>query len=109
GPRGERRLPLAEFFALPTAERRTETVAEGDELLLSVRLPPLPAGSRSTYLKAMDRKVWAFALVSVAAVLRVRKGGRRIERARLVLGGVAPVPWRATGAEQELVGENGSD
>jgi xanthine dehydrogenase YagS FAD-binding subunit len=102
GPAGERTLPIADFFALPTDDRRAETVAASDELLLSIQLPSLPNGTRSTYLKAMDRKVWAFALVGVAAA--VRTAGRRIEDARLVLGGVAPIPWRARAAEQALIG-----
>ena len=57
---------------------------------------------RSAYLKAMDRKVWAFALVSVAAAIRLENGA--ISDARLVLGGVAPVPWRVVDAEQALIG-----
>ncbi len=105
GPGGERAVPLAEFFALPVAERRTENLLDDDELIVSVLLPPLPTGTRGTYLKAMDRHVWAFALVSVAAVLRLGgASGRRIEDARLVLGGVAPIPWRISAAEQQLVG-----
>lgn len=105
GQNEERVLPLAELFALPVAEQRTETVVRGDELLLSVRLPPLPDGTRSTYLKAMDRQVWAFALVGVAAVVRVGNGAaRQIEDARLILSGVAPIPWRAVAAEGELMG-----
>jgi xanthine dehydrogenase YagS FAD-binding subunit len=102
GSGGARSLPLAEFFSLPTEDRRHETRIERDELLLSVSLPPLPEGSRSTYVKAMDRKVWAFALVAVAAAVRL--DGRRIADARLVLGGVAPIPWRVPAAEQVLVG-----
>lgn len=105
GPGGERTLPVAEFFAPPTDERRTETAMAEEELILSVELPALREGVRSTYLKAMDRKVWAFALVGVAAALRLGgPSGRRVEEARLVLGGVAPVPWRATAAEELLVG-----
>jgi xanthine dehydrogenase YagS FAD-binding subunit len=50
----------------------------------------------------MDRKVWAFALVGVAA--RLRLDGRRVAEARIVLGGVAPVPWRAHEAERALEG-----
>ena len=107
GPAGERTLPLEQLFALPSYDRRTETVVDGDELLLSIRIPPLPDGARSTYLKAMDRKVWAFALVGVAAVVRL--AGRRIAEARLVLSGVAPIPWRARAAERELVGSEASD
>jgi xanthine dehydrogenase YagS FAD-binding subunit len=109
GRGGERTLPLAQFFALPAPERRTETVIGRDELLLSVRIPPLPDGTRSTYLKAMDRKVWAFALVGVAAVARVGgQTGRRLEDARLTLSGVAPIPWRAVDAEQEVIGADAS-
>src|SRR5581483_2902516 len=86
GRGGERTLELADFFALPVAERRTETVLAADELLLRLRLPPHPPETRSCYLKAMDRKTWAFAL------------------ARIVLSGVAPIPWRAAAAERELQG-----
>jgi xanthine dehydrogenase YagS FAD-binding subunit len=106
GSAGARALPLAEFFSMPSEDRRHETAIGRDELLLSVSLPPLHEGSRSTYVKAMDRKVWAFALVAVAAAVRL--DGRRIADARLVLGGVAPIPWRASAAEQELLGAEAS-
>ena len=102
GPRGERTVALADFFAPPTAERRTENILGADELILEIAIPALAAGTRSTYLKAMDRKTWAFALVGVAAALRVEGG--RIADARVVLTGVANVPLRATGAETALVG-----
>ena len=103
GPRGERTLALSEFFAPPTEGRRSETTLRDGELLLAVHIPTPPNGSRSVYLKAMDRKVWAFAMVSVAAAARVENG--RIVEPRLVLGGVANVPWRATAAEQVLAGQ----
>ena len=93
---------------MPTEERRTETVVAGDELLLSVHIPAPRDGTRGTYLKAMDRKVWAFALVGVAALVRLAPDGRRIEEARLTLGGVAPIPWRLEAAEQELIGAEAS-
>jgi xanthine dehydrogenase YagS FAD-binding subunit len=102
GTGGIRMLPLAEFFSLPKEDRRHETAIGHDELLLSVLLPPLPAGMHTVYLKAMDRKVWAFALVAVAAAMRL--DGRRVADARLVLGGVAPIPWRVSPAERELLG-----
>jgi xanthine dehydrogenase YagS FAD-binding subunit len=107
GPAGERTLPLDDFFAEPADQRRTETTLGADELVLSIELPALPANTRSTYLKAMDRKVWAFALVGVAAALRL--DGRAIAGARLVLSGVAPIPWRARAAEQALVGSEPGD
>lgn len=102
GSAGARELPLAEFYALPEERRRQETVITDDELLLSVDIPATPQGTRSLYLKAMDRKVWAFALVGVAAVLHVE--GSRITGARLILSGVAPVPWRVNAAEEMLTG-----
>jgi xanthine dehydrogenase YagS FAD-binding subunit len=103
----ERTIPIEEFFALPTAERRTETTIGGDELIVAIRLPALtlaedPAGAGSTYLKAMDRKVWAFAVVAVAAALRF--DGQRVTEARVVLGGVSPIPHRTVAAEQILTG-----
>ena len=104
GRSGERTLAVEELFAEPTEERRTETVIRPDELLLDVSLPAPVGGARSTYLKAMDRKVWAFALVGVAATLRL--DGRRVAEARIVLSGVAPIPWRARAAEQELHGRD---
>jgi xanthine dehydrogenase YagS FAD-binding subunit len=105
GRAGERELPLADFYAQPTDQRRSETTVADDELVLSVSLPALPEGTHSTYLKAMDRKVWAFALAGVAVVLRLGGGsGRRIEDVVLVLSGVAPIPWRSKAAEQVLIG-----
>jgi xanthine dehydrogenase YagS FAD-binding subunit len=102
GPRGGRTIPVAELFALPTDRRRTETRLAADELIVSIRLPALAPGTRSTYLKAMDRRVWAFALAGVSA--RMRLQGRRIADARLTLSGVAPVPWPAQEAERMLTG-----
>lgn len=102
GPVGERTLPLEEFFTLPQENHRQETQLAQDELLLSIRIPELPSSTRSRYLKAMDRKVWAFALVGVAA--RLDMEGDRIADARLVLSGVAPIPWRLHEAEQMIIG-----
>jgi xanthine dehydrogenase YagS FAD-binding subunit len=98
----ERTVPIEEFFAFPTEERRTETTLGSDELIVSIRLPAVPAGTASTYLKAMDRKVWAFAVVAAAAAMRFE--GSRVAEASIVLGGVSPIPHRAVAAEQLLVG-----
>lgn len=103
GPSGERILPLSEFYALPEPHRRTETTPSEDELILSVRIPHQEPDTHGTYLKAMDRKIWAFALVSAAARLQVQGG--RIRMARLVLGGVAPIPWRLETVEGMLIGQ----
>ena len=96
GPDGERSLPLTDFFTVPDDARRTENVLRPVELVLEITIPAAN-DRRSTYLKAMDRKAWAFALVGVAAALRVDDG--RMRDARLVLGGVAPIPWRVREAE----------
>lgn len=102
GSRGERVLPAEEFFALPAEGRRVETVLDEDELVLSVRLPPPAPGTRSTYLKAMERKAWTFALAGVAAALRLSADGKVLD-SRIVLSGVAPVPWRCFDAEKVLL------
>lgn len=97
-------MPLAAFFREPTAGRRVENELGDDELLVAVPLPASARGGRGTYLKAMNCKVWSFALVSVAAALCVDAG--RIADARLVLGGVAPIPHRAEAVEQLLIGSD---
>jgi xanthine dehydrogenase YagS FAD-binding subunit len=78
-----RELDLAELYRLPTAEDRSTTTLEPGELILELELPETEA---SVYLKAMDRKRWAFALVGVAAA---RVGGET----RIALAGAAPIPW----------------
>lgn len=108
GPGGERVVPLAKFFAPPTDERRTESTLADDELIVEASLPSHPEETRSVYLKAMDRGLFAFALVSVAAVLRL-SSERHVGHARIVLGGVAPIPWRAEAAERALLGAAISD
>jgi xanthine dehydrogenase YagS FAD-binding subunit len=102
GSGGARVVPLAEFFTLPTENRRHEAAIDGDELLLSVSIPHSLQGGHQVYLKAMERKGWAFAIVAVAAALRL--DGRRVADVRLVLGGVAPTPWRAATAERAMRG-----
>lgn len=104
GAQGSRTVPLADLFAPPTGGSRIETTLQPGEIITALTLPA--AAGRSTYLKAMDRKTWAFALVGVAA--RVKQDGGRISEARVVLSGVANVPWRATAAEQVLVGQTPS-
>jgi xanthine dehydrogenase YagS FAD-binding subunit len=101
GANGERRVPLADFFAMPEEGRRTENTLAPDEVIVSVHVPEADHTVRSVYLKEMDRKVWAFALVGGAAV--VRMDGERIADARIVLTGVAPIPWRARAAEELIV------
>lgn len=100
GPGGERRVPLAELHRLPGEDPSRDTSLRHGELITAVDLPPLDLASR--YRKARDRASYAFALVSVAAALRVEDGV--VADVRLALGGVAHRPWRATAAEQALRG-----
>ena len=108
GRDGERVVALEELFALPEDARRSETRLSDEELILALRMPSHPAETRSTYLKAMDRQAFAFALVGVAAVLRLSPE-RRVGHARVVLSGVAPIPRRAHAAERVLLGEEASE
>ena len=103
GSEGERRIRFADFHRLPgDAPDRDNTLAPG-ELVTAVELPAEGFAERSTYLKLRDRESYAFALVSVAAALRLDSGGR-IAAARVALGGVAHKPWRDVDAEDALVG-----
>ncbi|MFL6012432.1 MAG: FAD binding domain-containing protein [Gaiellaceae bacterium] len=83
-----RTLPIAELYRLPTADDRSTTTLATDELILDLDVPEPGA---STYLKAMDRRKWAFPLVGVAAA---RTGGT----IRFALAGVAPIPWTLAAA-----------
>ncbi|MBL6458331.1 xanthine dehydrogenase family protein subunit M [Belnapia sp. T6] len=90
-----RSIPIAEFHRLPGGTPHIETALEAGELITAVTLPP-PAGGRQFYRKVRDRASYAFALVSVAAVVQ------RDGTGRVALGGVAHKPWRVEGAEAEL-------
>src|SRR5690349_15290583 len=92
GPSGERTVAAADFFQLPTANPSRENVLANDEVLAEIHLPAAKAGSRGTYHKVMDREAWTHAVVSVAAMMEM--DGPLCKSARVVLGGVAPIPWR---------------
>jgi xanthine dehydrogenase YagS FAD-binding subunit len=83
------------------------TILKPNELLTEIHVPIPSKNAKGIFLKAMERKAWSFALVSVAAQLTFNKD--RVEEARLVLGGVAPIPWRAKEAEKILQGERISE
>ncbi|MGC5615661.1 FAD binding domain-containing protein [Georgenia sp. Z1491] len=106
GPDGERRLPLVDLHRLPGDRPEVDTVLAHGELITAVELPPPSPSNRSTYRKIRDRASYAFALVSVAAVVDVDDTGpgQRIAGARIALGGVAHKPWRARLAEEVLRG-----
>ena len=102
GPSGTRAIPIGDFYLQPGATPEVEHPLEHGELIVAVELPALPLAQRSLYLKYRDRQSYEFALVSVAAAVAVE--GDVVTAARLALGGVGTVPWRARLAEQRLVG-----
>ncbi|BBG03875.1 MULTISPECIES: FAD binding domain-containing protein [Pseudonocardia] len=96
-----RTLTLDELYRLPGDEPQHDVTLAAGDLITAVDVPPPPPG-RMRYRKVRDRASYAFALVSVAAVLEVRDG--LITGVRLAFGGIAPRPWRARRAESELLG-----
>jgi xanthine dehydrogenase YagS FAD-binding subunit len=104
GPEGARRIAAADFFVLPSQNPARENALAATELLTGVRIPTPAAGTVSTYLKLTDREAWTHAEVSAAVVLTL--DGARIQTAGVVLGGVAPIPWRLTDVETFLSGRS---
>ena len=98
-------VDVAEFVQPPTAERHTMNTLQPDELILEVTLPPF--AGKSAYQKVMDRAVWAYALASVAIAAEVQSG--KFQNVRIVVGGVANAPVRATAAEALLEGQSASE
>lgn len=95
----ERKIPIADFWRAPGNTPNLETVLSAGELITSVTLPA-PLGGTHVYRKVRDRASYAFALVSVAAVVQSDGSGR------VALGGVAHHPWRLAEADAQLI--NGS-
>ena len=101
GPSGVRHVPIADFYVLPNERLDHETVLAAGEYVSAVEIPGGSAGGVQWYEKVMQRAAWDFALVSLAAVRR-QDGG-----IRLVLGGVAPKPWRVAESVEEDVAVGG--
>jgi xanthine dehydrogenase YagS FAD-binding subunit len=99
-PNGDARvIPIADFHRLPGRTPEVETSLKPGEIITAVKLPPPPPGVQ-VYRKVRDRASYAFALVSVAAIVDSTSG--RIRSARLAFGGLAQKPWRVAQAEEKL-------
>ncbi|MDY8108600.1 xanthine dehydrogenase family protein subunit M [Fulvimarina sp. 2208YS6-2-32] len=96
-----REIPLKDFYCLPGDTPHIETVLNAGELILNIRLPK-PTGGFHVYRKVRDRASYAFALVSVAAVIKTNGG--TISEASLAFGGLAHKPWRDPKVEEMLIG-----
>jgi xanthine dehydrogenase YagS FAD-binding subunit len=106
GPEGDCAIPFADFHRLPGDTPEIDTNLAHDEIITAIELPPEGFSRNYSYLKIRDRLSYAFALVSVAAALRIEAGA--IKDARVALGGVAHKPWRIPNAEQTLEGQQPS-
>ncbi|SFS04227.1 xanthine dehydrogenase YagS FAD-binding subunit [Granulicella pectinivorans] len=102
GAKGDRAIPIGDFFLLPGATPERETVLDPGDLITHVTLPPPRPNAKQTYLKLRDRASYEFALASAAIVLETANG--KITHARVALGGVATRPWRSLAAEHALIG-----
>ncbi len=104
GPKGQRSVPIHDFYLLPGTTPNRDTILEPGDLITSVTLPPPTPGSKSLYLKLRDRAAYEFALASAAVVLTLDHG--KIHTARVALGGVGTKPWRSLEAEHILQGRS---
>ncbi|MDJ0674884.1 MAG: xanthine dehydrogenase family protein subunit M [Calothrix sp. MO_167.B42] len=103
-PQGGRQIPFTEFHRLPGNTPEQDSNLQPGELITAVILPPLSFGKSGVYLKLRDRASYSFALISVAAAMNL--SGNQIQGVRLAMGGVAHKPWRATAAEDFLIGKS---
>ena len=104
GESGKRVIPIDKFFTMPSEGNiRRENVLKNDEIITEIFVPASPFAAHSTYLKFKERESLDFAMASVAVALQL-KGGT-VSDARIVLGGVAPIPWRVPEAEKFVTGK----
>lgn len=102
GPKGTRTVAAGDFFTPPAKDPRRENTLASDEVLTEIRVPPA-AGTKSAYLEIRERAAFDWPLVSAAIVIKVEGGV--VKEARVVLGAVAPIPWRSARTEQALLGK----
>jgi xanthine dehydrogenase YagS FAD-binding subunit len=103
GATGEKTIPLEKFFVLPQVDSKHENILKPGEIVTEIFVPYPKSGSKGFYHKVRERLAWDHAIVSVATV--VQSSGGVARDTRVVLGGVAPIPWRAPKAEQFLHGK----
>ena len=107
GPVGPRLIAMKDLYPDPDPMRRADNALDTGEILVAVELPTSNLARTSTYLKVRDRASFGFALTSAA--VGVHLVGGRVEDIRIVLGGVAPRPWRVADAEDDLIGRELTD
>ena len=103
GPKGKREIPVDKFFVIPQKESEREHDLRPNEIVTEIVLPPLAGIKAATYeIRQKDAMDWPLAIASVALSV----SGNKVRSARVVMGQVAPVPWRSEAAEQALVGKS---
>jgi xanthine dehydrogenase YagS FAD-binding subunit len=103
GPAGEKTVPLEKFFVLPSVDYKRENILNPNEVVTEIYVPTPRPGSKGFYHKVRERLAWDHAIAAVATV--VESAGGVVRDARVVLGGVAPIPWRARKSEEFLRGK----
>jgi len=107
GPAGEKTIPLEKFFILPSVDFRRENILDPGEIVTEIFVPMPKAGSKGFHHKLRERLAWDHAIVAVDMI--VESSGAVIRKATVVMGGVAPIPWRAAKAEEFLRGKRLDD
>ena len=106
-PKGNKRIPLEQFYVRPEKNILKETILGVAEMVLAVEIPAPVSGSKGVFLKLKERQAFDFAIASIAAMITLK--GDTVSEARIFLGGVAPFPFRAARAEMALKGKTVRD
>jgi xanthine dehydrogenase YagS FAD-binding subunit len=106
GRDGDRQIAISDLYTLPGDTPEIENTLKPGDVITHVSVQSLPPGCNSTYLKLRDRASYEFALASAAVITQVQNG--KITHARVALGGVGTIPWRAPEAERALDGASPS-
>ncbi len=104
GPSGAKDVPITKFFTLPSENASVENILQDGEIITQIHVPATAFAARSIYVKFKERESLDFAMVAAAATVDLAPDGT-VRQARLVLGAVAPIPWRVQNAEATLVGK----
>jgi xanthine dehydrogenase YagS FAD-binding subunit len=103
GPKQKREVALEEFFVPPAVNLHAENQLAADEVITAIRLPALPSGAKTYYIKQMEKDSFDWPIADAAVVLQM--DGNTCKKASIVLGAAAPIPHRAAEAEQALQGQ----
>jgi xanthine dehydrogenase YagS FAD-binding subunit len=104
GPKGPKDVPIGKFFTLPVENASVENILDDGEIVTQISIPPSGFAGRSMYVKFKERSSLDFAMVAAAAAIDLGPD-QTVRQARLVLGAVAPIPWRVPKAEASLIGK----